>query len=153
MRFICFLSAQVMQQARSATEHVLVQEPEEVMLPEAIMHASAGHYHTLCLSEAGNIWSMGSNGHGQLGLGRDLACSASPRLVRALAGVTALATPSSTNAVQPLCFEAMSSPCKAFEVSGRYHCTTHLVCCTSCITEHVSDSIWKWLVSVRRSCS
>ena len=59
------------------------------MVPEAIMQASAGYYHTLCLSEAGNIWSMGSNEHGQLGLGKDLACSASPRLVKALAGVTA----------------------------------------------------------------
>eukprot|EP00210_Caulerpa_lentillifera_P005778 g5525.t1 len=47
-----------------------VQLPEKVSIPEPINCISAGNWHTLCLSESGNIWSFGCNAFGQLGLGK-----------------------------------------------------------------------------------
>lgn len=62
------------------------QEPAEVLIPEAITQVSAGFYHTLCVAASGNVWSMGSNARGQLGLGKDLPGTVSPRLIKALLG-------------------------------------------------------------------
>ncbi|KAK9791863.1 hypothetical protein WJX73_008713 [Symbiochloris irregularis] len=63
------------------------QDLGEVLIPEAVTQASAGFYHTLCVAESGNVWSMGSNARGQLGLGKDLPGTVSPRLIKALLGV------------------------------------------------------------------
>lgn len=64
------------------------QMPTETLLPEAATAAAAGYSHTLLLGESGSLWAVGSNTHGQLGLGRDgSTVQPYPRLVRALRGV------------------------------------------------------------------
>ena len=65
-----------------------LQTPQEVLLPEALKAAAAGHQHTLCLSESGAVWCMGSNSFGQLGVGSTSHGSSIPRLVKALEGET-----------------------------------------------------------------
>jgi len=69
-----------------ATDEPAMFEPREVPLPEPAIALAAGHRHTLCLSDSGNIWAWGSNAHGQLGIGGDLERCAEPRLVAALKG-------------------------------------------------------------------
>lgn len=71
------------------SEHLYLcswQAPTEVLLPEAVTSVAAGHYHTLCLSESGAIWCMGSNEFGQLGVGAKNPPLHVPRLVKALSG-------------------------------------------------------------------
>eukprot|EP00887_Chlorella_sp_A99_P006348 scaffold3.g6348.t1 len=61
--------------------------PLEVPMPEAVVAAAAGYYHTLALSDTGRVWAFGSNAVGQLGLGADAAeAVAEPRMVRGLEG-------------------------------------------------------------------
>ncbi|XP_027453202.1 probable E3 ubiquitin-protein ligase HERC6 isoform X1 [Zalophus californianus] len=52
-----------------------------------IIQVSCGHYHSLALSEDGQLFSWGSNSHGQLGLGKKLPSQASPQRVRSLDGI------------------------------------------------------------------
>lgn len=59
--------------------------PQEVALPERAVAVAAGHYHTLCLSESGNVWAWGSDSQGQLGLGSSGPSKATePRLITSL---------------------------------------------------------------------
>lgn len=62
-----------------------VSHPKEVNIPEPVILVSAGHYHSLAVTETGNLWSWGDNGSGQLGR-RDAGGEASqdPRIVRSL---------------------------------------------------------------------
>ena len=63
----------------------------EALLPEAATAAATGYSHTLLLGESGSVWAVGSNAHGQLGLGREGGSTQPyPRLVRALCGVVSL---------------------------------------------------------------
>ena len=64
-----------------------MQEPQEMLLPEAVTAVAAGSRHTLFLAESGDVWSVGSNSHGQLGLGNHLSHSPAPRRIPALAGL------------------------------------------------------------------
>jgi alpha-tubulin suppressor-like RCC1 family protein len=57
---------------------------------------AAGDSHSLALSWDGRVYSWGSNGHGQLGLG-DTLDRASPVLVEGLEGVRAIAASFSHN--------------------------------------------------------
>nr|XP_025853889.1 probable E3 ubiquitin-protein ligase HERC6 isoform X2 [Vulpes vulpes] len=52
-----------------------------------IKQVSCGHYHSLALSEGGQVFSWGSNSDGQLGLGREFPSQASPQRVRSLDGI------------------------------------------------------------------
>ncbi|XP_030879668.1 probable E3 ubiquitin-protein ligase HERC6 isoform X3 [Leptonychotes weddellii] len=52
-----------------------------------IIQVSCGHYHSLALSEDGQLFSWGSNSHGQLGLGKESPSQASPQRVRSLDGI------------------------------------------------------------------
>jgi alpha-tubulin suppressor-like RCC1 family protein len=46
-----------------------LQTPQEVMgMNEPVEAVATGHYHTLCLTKAGNVWAFGSNSNGQLGV-------------------------------------------------------------------------------------
>ncbi|XP_045854008.1 probable E3 ubiquitin-protein ligase HERC6 isoform X1 [Meles meles] len=52
-----------------------------------IIQVSCGHHHSLALSEDGQLFSWGSNSHGQLGLGKECPSQASPQRVRSLDGI------------------------------------------------------------------
>ncbi|XP_059521658.1 probable E3 ubiquitin-protein ligase HERC6 isoform X1 [Myotis daubentonii] len=52
-----------------------------------IIQVSCGDYHSLALSEDGQVFSWGKNSHGQLGLGKDFPSQASPQRVRSLDGI------------------------------------------------------------------
>lgn len=64
----------------------LGQEPREVLLPESTTAVAAGHSHTLCLAESGNVWAVGSNARGQLGTGSASLPQLLPRRIAALSG-------------------------------------------------------------------
>ena len=57
-----------------------------MLIPEPVQQVAAGDAHTLCLTAGGSVWAMGSNAHGQLGLGEADLQSDKPRLVKALQG-------------------------------------------------------------------
>ena len=78
------------QHVKARLEHigcVQFQEPKEVLLPEGVKTVSAGSYHTLYLTESGDVWASGSNSHGQLGLGEGFSASPAPRRIPSLAGL------------------------------------------------------------------
>lgn len=52
-----------------------------------IIQVSCGDYHSLALSEDGQVFSWGKNSQGQLGLGKDVPSQASPQRVRSLEGI------------------------------------------------------------------
>ncbi|KAM5338406.1 putative E3 ubiquitin-protein ligase HERC6 isoform 2-T2 [Glossophaga mutica] len=52
-----------------------------------IIQVSCGDYHSLALSEDGQVFSWGKNSHGQLGLGKEFPSQASPQRVRSLEGI------------------------------------------------------------------
>ncbi|XP_010858470.1 PREDICTED: probable E3 ubiquitin-protein ligase HERC6 isoform X2 [Bison bison bison] len=52
-----------------------------------IIQVACGHYHSLALSEDGQVFSWGTNSHGQLGLGKEFPSQASPQRVRSLEGI------------------------------------------------------------------
>ena len=64
-----------------------LQMPQEMLLPEAVTSIAAGSRHTLFLGESGDVWAVGSNSNGQLGLGSQIDCSPAPRRLPALAGL------------------------------------------------------------------
>eukprot|EP00884_Botryococcus_braunii_P015207 jgi/Botrbrau1/236/Bobra.0022s0212.1 len=63
-----------------------VPEPRELLLPEATTAVAAGHSHTLFLAASGNVWTVGSNSRGQLGIGTSSALEPLPRRISALSG-------------------------------------------------------------------
>ncbi|XP_054996003.1 probable E3 ubiquitin-protein ligase HERC6 [Sorex araneus] len=52
-----------------------------------IIQVSCGDHHSLALTEGGQLFSWGSNSHGQLGLGEEGPSQAEPRPVRSLQGI------------------------------------------------------------------
>lgn len=69
--------------------YAAAQVPQPVALPEAVTAVAAGHYHTLCLAESGDVWAFGRNTSGELGLGKGGAGEERlPRRVEALAGAS-----------------------------------------------------------------
>ncbi|XP_028751081.1 probable E3 ubiquitin-protein ligase HERC6 isoform X4 [Peromyscus leucopus] len=52
-----------------------------------IIQVSCGHYHSLALSEDGQVFSWGKNSQGQLGLGKNFQSQASPQKVKYLEGI------------------------------------------------------------------
>ncbi|KAM6220949.1 putative E3 ubiquitin-protein ligase HERC6 [Rhynchocyon petersi] len=52
-----------------------------------IIQVSCGHYHSLALSQDGQVFSWGKNSHGQLGLRTKCPSAASPQRVRSLEGI------------------------------------------------------------------
>ncbi|XP_035304437.1 probable E3 ubiquitin-protein ligase HERC6 isoform X7 [Cricetulus griseus] len=52
-----------------------------------IIQVSCGHYHSLALSEDGQVFSWGKNSQGQLGLGMQSSSQASPQKVTSLEGI------------------------------------------------------------------
>ena len=52
---------------------------------DPVVSASAGHYHTLCVTESGELWAFGRNDQSQCGLGKD-----APSVIRAPAWVQSL---------------------------------------------------------------
>nr|XP_023493507.1 probable E3 ubiquitin-protein ligase HERC6 isoform X2 [Equus caballus] len=52
-----------------------------------IIQVSCGDYHSLALSEGGQVFSWGKNSQGQLGLGKEFPSQDSPQRVRSLEGI------------------------------------------------------------------
>jgi len=64
-----------------------------MLLPEGVTAVAAGSRHTLMLGESGDVWAVGSNSSGQLGLGPKFGGSSpAPRRVPALAGMFPLSS-------------------------------------------------------------
>ncbi|KAK9811244.1 hypothetical protein WJX72_000524 [[Myrmecia] bisecta] len=57
-----------------SVEATFVPVPRIVPLPEPVSQVAAGHYHTLFLTQAGNVWACGRNHRGQLGVSGAAAC-------------------------------------------------------------------------------
>lgn len=56
-------------------------------LPDAATFITAGHYHTVVLTEAGELWAWGRNAVGQLGVGsKSTKDDCTPQRIQALAG-------------------------------------------------------------------
>jgi E3 ubiquitin-protein ligase HERC4 len=52
-----------------------------------IVQIACGHFHTLALTNAGELYSFGSNSYGQLGLGCETAKENKPRLIASIQGI------------------------------------------------------------------
>ena len=64
-----------------------MQVMKEALLPEAAVAVAIGSEHTLVLTESGDVWSMGKNNAGQLGLGKTTPSSSGmPHRIPGLAG-------------------------------------------------------------------
>ncbi|XP_036006079.1 probable E3 ubiquitin-protein ligase HERC6 isoform X1 [Fundulus heteroclitus] len=65
------------------------QRPSQVPIPMAIqiIQVACGNSHSLALTKGGDVFSWGSNSHGQLGLGKEVSLQHKPVLVCALTGV------------------------------------------------------------------
>jgi alpha-tubulin suppressor-like RCC1 family protein len=74
-----------------STGEIAVSLPQEVPLPVPAASISAGYHHTLCLDQLGNVWSWGTGGFGQLGLGQDITTVPEPRLIKSLQGADVVA--------------------------------------------------------------
>ncbi|XP_005360943.2 probable E3 ubiquitin-protein ligase HERC6 [Microtus ochrogaster] len=63
--------------------------PTKIKFPDGIkiIQVSCGHYHTLALSEDGQVFSWGSNSHGQLGLRKNCSSQDRPQRVMSLEGI------------------------------------------------------------------
>ncbi|CAB1440180.1 unnamed protein product [Pleuronectes platessa] len=63
--------------------------PSRVPIPlrVPVIHVACGNVHSLALTKGGDVFSWGSNTHGQLGLGKEVALQHTPVLVVALSGV------------------------------------------------------------------
>ncbi|XP_036996962.2 probable E3 ubiquitin-protein ligase HERC6 isoform X1 [Artibeus jamaicensis] len=59
----------------------------KTLTDKKIIQVSCGDYHSLALSEDGQVFSWGKNSHGQLGLGKDVPSQASPQRVKSLEGI------------------------------------------------------------------
>ncbi|XP_041850243.1 probable E3 ubiquitin-protein ligase HERC6 [Melanotaenia boesemani] len=58
-----------------------------IPLPIQIIQVACGNFHSLALTKGGDVFSWGSNSHGQLGLGKEVSKQHKPVLVCALSGV------------------------------------------------------------------
>ncbi|KAM9801626.1 putative E3 ubiquitin-protein ligase HERC6 [Neosynchiropus ocellatus] len=57
------------------------------LAPFAVVQVSCGDSHSVALTQGGDVFSWGSNCHGQLGHGRNVPLEYQPRSVRALSGI------------------------------------------------------------------
>lgn len=76
-------SGQLALMAKTATD--LQRSPMPVNFDKKIKKLALGFYHTLALTENGELWAWGANGEGQLGIGSREAFVAEPR--RVLSGI------------------------------------------------------------------
>ncbi|XP_042342287.1 probable E3 ubiquitin-protein ligase HERC6 isoform X2 [Plectropomus leopardus] len=69
---------------------VLCNRPSQVQmpLPIPVIQVACGNSHSLALTKGGDVFSWGSNSHGQLGLGKEVSRQCIPDLVCALTGVS-----------------------------------------------------------------
>ncbi|CAG6004363.1 unnamed protein product [Menidia menidia] len=58
-----------------------------IPMPIGVVQVACGKCHSLALTKGGDVFSWGSNSHGQLGLGKDVSVQHKPVLVCALTGV------------------------------------------------------------------
>lgn len=70
---------------------------KEILLPERAVGVAAGSEHTLVLAESGDVWALGRNHFGQLGIGQAAQLIQDiPHRISALAGQPSLHAPSSS---------------------------------------------------------
>ena len=68
-------------------QHLVVQVPQQMLLPVAVKQVAAGHHHSMLLTSSGEIWTCGRNTRGQLGLGGKSGSSVgTPQRIEALVG-------------------------------------------------------------------
>ncbi|KAI4815496.1 hypothetical protein KUCAC02_005638 [Chaenocephalus aceratus] len=74
---------------RGLLPNLLHNRPSHVQmpLPIPVIQVACGNSHSLALTKGGDVFSWGSNSHGQLGLGKEVSLQFVPDLVRALTGV------------------------------------------------------------------
>ncbi|CAL8371695.1 unnamed protein product [Gadus morhua 'NCC'] len=65
----------------------MIQTPSLLHFPVPVVQVACGNSHSLALTKAGDVFSWGSNSHGQLGLGRDVPLQPFPALVPSLTGI------------------------------------------------------------------
>ncbi|XP_007949902.1 probable E3 ubiquitin-protein ligase HERC6 [Orycteropus afer afer] len=68
-------------------EQSVIPKKVNILAGIKIIQVSCGHYHSLALSQDGQVFSWGKNSHGQLGLGKEFPSQASPQRVRSLEGI------------------------------------------------------------------
>ncbi|KAJ4935916.1 hypothetical protein JOQ06_017443 [Pogonophryne albipinna] len=74
---------------RGLLPNLLHNRPSHVQmpLPIPVIQIACGNSHSLALTKGGDVFSWGSNSHGQLGLGKEVSLQFVPDLVCALTGV------------------------------------------------------------------
>ncbi|KAL6116224.1 herc6 [Pungitius sinensis] len=74
---------------RGVSPNLLCSRPSRVPmpLPIAVIQVACGSSHSVALTKGADVFSWGSNSHGQLGLGKEVPGQDAPRLVCALSGV------------------------------------------------------------------
>ncbi|XP_047360060.1 X-linked retinitis pigmentosa GTPase regulator isoform X1 [Vespa velutina] len=55
--------------------------PKQMLLPTTAIHIACGGHHTLILTESGNVYCVGSNASGQLGMGTNVTEVTTPKLL------------------------------------------------------------------------
>ncbi|XP_014602441.1 PREDICTED: X-linked retinitis pigmentosa GTPase regulator [Polistes canadensis] len=55
--------------------------PKQMLLPTTAIHIACGGHHTLVLTESGNVYCVGSNASGQLGMGTNVTEVSTPKLL------------------------------------------------------------------------
>ncbi|KAL2724228.1 X-linked retinitis pigmentosa GTPase regulator [Vespula squamosa] len=55
--------------------------PKQMLLPTTAIHIACGGHHTLVLTESGNVYCVGSNASGQLGMGTNVTEISTPKLL------------------------------------------------------------------------
>ncbi|KAK0149380.1 putative E3 ubiquitin-protein ligase HERC6 [Merluccius polli] len=65
----------------------MIQTPSLLRMPIRVVQVACGNSHSLALTKAGDVFSWGSNSHGQLGLGKQVSVQPSPAPVRSLTGI------------------------------------------------------------------
>ncbi|XP_056460647.1 probable E3 ubiquitin-protein ligase HERC6 isoform X2 [Gadus chalcogrammus] len=65
----------------------VIQTPSLLHFRVPVIQVACGNSHSLALTKAGDVFSWGSNSHGQLGLGKDVCVQPFPALVLSLTGI------------------------------------------------------------------
>ncbi|CAL8350706.1 unnamed protein product [Lota lota] len=65
----------------------MIQTPSLLHFPIPVVQVACGSSHSLALAKAGDVFSWGSNSHGQLGLGKNVPVQPCPALVPSLTGI------------------------------------------------------------------
>ncbi|CAL8268214.1 unnamed protein product [Arctogadus glacialis] len=65
----------------------VIQTPSLLHFCVPVIQVACGNSHSLALTKAGDVFSWGSNSHGQLGLGKDVCVQPRPALVLSLTGI------------------------------------------------------------------